>query len=86
MTITETDVRFLAQPIARSLQVKQAVQKTRDFASSARPANGMAILAASHVVKAAQKAHATKVQDLAMEVARKAGGEMRVSTNAQQVQ
>lgn len=86
MIITGTDVKFLAQQIARSIQVKQAVQRTRDFASSARPANGMAILAASLAVRAALKAHATKVREHAIAVARTDGGETRVSINAQQVQ
>jgi hypothetical protein len=86
MIITGTDVKFHAQQIARSTQVKPAVQRTRDFASSARPANGMAILAASLAVRAAFKAHATKVREHAIAAARTDGGETRVSINAQQVQ
>lgn len=86
MIITGTDVKFHAQQIARSTQVKPAVQRTRDFASNVRPANGMAILAASLAVRAAFKAHVTKVREHVIAAARTDGGETRVSINAQQVQ
>ena len=75
-------VTFHAQQIARSLQVKQVVERTRDFASSARAANGMVTNAKFLAVTAALEAHATRTQAHATMVAKKDGGETLVRTHA----
>ena len=75
-------VTFNAQQIARSLQVKQVVQRTLDFASSARAASGMVTSAKFLAVTAALEARATKTRAHAITAAKKDGGETRVRTHA----
>merc|ERR1719191_2517569 len=75
-------VTFLVQQIARSLRAKQAVQRTLDFASSARAASGMVTSAKFLAVTAALEAHATKTPARVITAAKKDGGETRVRTLA----
>lgn len=82
MIIMGRHVTFHAQQIARSLQVKQVVQRTLDFASSARAASGMVTSAKFLAVTAALEAHATKTRAHAITAAKKDGGETRVRTHA----
>jgi len=82
MIIMGRHVTFLVQQIARSLQAKQAVERTRDFVSSARAASGMVTSAKFLAVTAALEAHATKTRAHAIAVAKKGGGETLVRTHA----
>jgi hypothetical protein len=82
MIIMGRHVTLHAQQIARSLQVKQVVQRTLDFASSARAASGMVTSAKFLAVTAALEAHATKTRAHAITAAKKDGGEMLVRTHA----
>jgi len=84
-TIMGTHVRSRAQQIAKSFLARPVAQRTMDFARAARPANGMAILAASLAARAVLKELVTKVRVNVIEAAKTDGGEKHVSTNVQQV-
>lgn len=82
---TGIHVKLHAQTIARSILVKQVVQKTPDFASDASLASGTAIRVAILAARAVLKGHVTKLRVNAIEAAKMVGGEKRVNTNVQLV-
>merc|ERR1712151_1359243 len=81
MIIMGRHVTLHAQQIARSLQVKQVVERTLDFASNARAESGMVTNAKFLAARDALEAHATKTRAHAMTVAKWDGGAMLVKTS-----